>query len=110
LLSGGDNLAPQRVEGMLTLEPEIAQAMVYGDKRPHLVALIVPQSDATADQVAAAVERVNGRLAAIERVRRFAVAPEGFTIANGMLTPTLKARRGPILERYRDTLEGLYRG
>src|SRR5690606_33608778 len=40
--SGGDNIAPQRVEGFLTLEREIAQAMVYGDKRPYLVALLVP--------------------------------------------------------------------
>jgi len=84
--------------------------MVYGDKRPHLVALIVPQPETAPEQVGAAVERANGRLAALERVRRFALAPEGFTIANGMLTPTLKTRRGAILERYRDTLEGLYRG
>jgi long-chain acyl-CoA synthetase len=110
VLSGGDNVAPQRVEGLLTLEPEIAQAMVYGDKRPHLVALIVPQPEADAAGVAAAVERVNGRLAAIERVRRFVLAPEGFTIANGMMTPTLKVRRGAVVERFRDALEGLYHG
>ena len=47
--SGGDNVAPQRVEGMLTVEPEIEQAMVYGDKRPHLVALLVPNTDFAAD-------------------------------------------------------------
>jgi len=110
VVSGGDNIAPQRIEGLLTLEPEIAQAMVYGDRRPHLVALIVAEPEVAPDAVAAAVERVNARLAAIERVRRFAVAPEGFTITNGMLTPTLKARRGVIIERYRDVLEGLYRG
>src|SRR5690606_20287546 len=42
--SGGDNVSPQRVEGFLTLQPEIHQAMVYGDKRPYLVALIVPDA------------------------------------------------------------------
>jgi long-chain acyl-CoA synthetase len=110
VLSGGDNVAPQRVEGLLTLEPEIAQAMVYGDKRPHVVALIVAAPDADQAQVAAAVERVNARLAAIERVRRFALAPEAFTIANGLMTPTLKTRRSAVLARYRDALEALYRG
>jgi long-chain acyl-CoA synthetase len=110
VLSGGDNVAPQRVEGLLTLQPEIAQAMVYGDKRPHLVALIVPAPDADQPQVAAAVDRVNARLAAIERVRRFVFAPEEFTIANGLMTPTLKTRRGAVLARYRDALETLYRG
>ena len=110
VLSGGDNVAPQRVEGLLTLEPEIAQAMVYGDKRPHLVALIIAAPEADHAQVAAAVERVNARLPAIERLRRFALAPEPFTIANGLLTPTLKTRRSAALAHYRDTLEALYRG
>ena len=47
--SGGDNISPQRVEGYLTLQPEIAQAMVYGDRRPHLVALLVPAAEAAAE-------------------------------------------------------------
>src|SRR5262249_3885782 len=110
VLSGGDNIAPQRVEGQLTLEPEIAQAMVYGDKRPHLVALIAPAPDADQARVSDAVERVNARLTGLERVRRFVLAPDGFTIANGMLTPTMKVRRGAVLARYRDALESLYRG
>jgi long-chain acyl-CoA synthetase len=108
--SGGDNLAPQKIEGMLTLEPEIAQAMVYGDKRPHIVALIVPNPESDRDAVAEAIERVNARLSVIERVRRFALAPEEFTIANGMMTPTLKVRRAQVIARYRDVLEAMYRG
>ncbi|MFQ5784229.1 MAG: AMP-dependent synthetase/ligase [Alphaproteobacteria bacterium] len=128
--SGGDNLSPQRVEGVLALEPEIAQAMVYGDRRPHLVALIVPDPQfvedyakargcdadlaALADDadlrraLGAAVERANTGLSAIEKVKRFAVAPEPFTIDGGELTPTMKIRRHAILARYRETLEGLY--
>ena len=47
--SGGDNIAPQRIEGFLTLQPEIAQAMVYGDRKPNLVALIVPDPDFMSD-------------------------------------------------------------
>ena len=62
----GDNVAPQRVEGMLTLQPEIAQAMVYGDRRPHLVALIVPEAELVGDpavqqKLSKAVDRVNRR-------------------------------------------------
>ena len=113
--SGGDNLSPQRVEGVLMLEPEIAQAMVYGDARPHLVALIVAD-DAFAEShdgdiataIAAAVERATAGLSPIERVKRFALAPEPFTIDNGELTPTLKIRRHAITARYRELLDGLY--
>ncbi len=121
--SGGDNLSPQRVEGVLMLEPEIAQAMVYGDARPHLVALIVPDAEfaetlagnggGDGDErltkaIGAAVERATAGLSPIERVKRFALAPEPFTIDNGELTPTLKIRRHAITARYRDLLEGLY--
>ncbi|MGH6660708.1 MAG: AMP-dependent synthetase/ligase [Rhodospirillales bacterium] len=129
--SGGDNVSPQRIEGILTLEPEIAQAMVYGDKHPHLVGLLVPnaewlakwsaetgktgtlkelvQDPALAKTLAAVVERVNGGLSQIEKVRRFAVAAEPFTPDNGLLTPTLKIRRHKIKEIYGERLKALYR-
>ena len=57
--SGGDMIAPARVEGALTLEPEIAQAMVFGDRRPYLVAVIVPDPE-----FAAAVRRRHGEAGA----------------------------------------------
>ena len=80
----GDNVSPQRIEGMLTLQPEIAQAMVYGDRRPHLVALLVPgagdrQPADLQQRPAAAVDRVNADLSVVERVRRFILADEPFT-------------------------------
>ena len=124
--SGGDNIAPQRVEGVLTLEPEIAQALVYGDRRAHLVALIVPAEDfiesrgkglSLADlagdadfhgALGEAVRRASDSLSSIEKVKRFAIAKEPFTIDNGEMTPTLKTRRHAIISRYRDTLDGLY--
>jgi long-chain acyl-CoA synthetase len=128
--SGGDNLSPARVEGMLTAAPEIGQAMVYGDKRPHLVAIVVPDADFLAAwskrngksgalaeaarddalhrEMNDAVERINANLSVIERVRRILVAPEPFTIENEMMTPTLKLRRHVITNRYRDALERLY--
>ena len=128
--SGGDNVSPQRVEGMLILEPEIAQAMVFGDRRPHLVGLLVPDAEwlrswaeskgvepdlaamcrnqALHAALAEAIERVNKNLSRIERVRRFVIAREPFTIENRQLTPTLKIRRHRIKKEYGEALEALY--
>jgi len=109
----GDNVAPQRVEGMLTLQPEIAQAMVYGDRKPHLVALLVPdpeiadQADVTR-RLAAAVDRVNAELSVIEKVRRFIIADAPFSVENEQLTPSMKIRRHVIKACYGDRLEALY--
>ena len=128
----GDNVAPQKVEGMLTLQREVAQAMIVGDKRPYMVALIVPDPDWTQEWCArtgrgcdakalmddldyraalsAAVERVNRDLSVTERVRRFILADEPFTIENEQLTPSLKIRRHMIRQVYGERLEALYRG
>ncbi len=128
--SGGDSLSPLRVEGFLTHEPEIAQAMVYGDYRAYLVGLVVPDTefmegwaesngkpcdlatladDAAFHQaLAATVERANARLSILERVRHFAIAPEPFSIANGQMTPTLKVRRHAVREAYGARLDALY--
>ncbi|HEY1504579.1 MAG TPA: long-chain fatty acid--CoA ligase [Stellaceae bacterium] len=116
--SGGDMIAPARIEGALTLEPQIAQAMVYGDRRPYLVAVIVPAQDvidhakgaeaALSKTVGAVVARVNQSLANIERVRRFVIAKEAFTTANGQMTPTLKIRRHEIRKVYGVALDALY--
>ena len=110
----GDNVSPQRIEGMLTLQPEIAQAMVYGDRRPHLVALLVPDPEiAGAVDLHAllqrAVDRVNGDLSVIEKVRRFILADEGFSIENEQLTPSMKIRRHVISKVYGERLDGLFR-
>ncbi len=127
----GDNVAPQRIEGMLTLQPEIAQAMVAGDKRPYLVGLIVPDAEwalewaraqdekfdlkslqqlpAFRSAVRAAIDRVNADLSVIEKVRQFTFADEAFSIENQEMTPSLKIRRHKIKERYGARLDGLYR-
>ncbi|HEY7005473.1 MAG TPA: AMP-dependent synthetase/ligase, partial [Sphingomicrobium sp.] len=108
----GDNVSPQRIEGMLTLQSEIAQAMVYGDRRPHLVALLVadPEIAGLADlqqRLQAAVDRVNADLSVIERVRRFIVAESPFSIENEQLTPSMKIRRHVISKAYGDQLDAL---
>jgi long-chain acyl-CoA synthetase len=110
----GDNVSPQRIEGMLTLQPEIAQAMVYGDRRPHLVALLVPDPEVASandlhDRLEGAVDRVNADLSVIEKVRRFIVADEPFSIENEQLTPSMKIRRHVITGHYGDRLAALYR-
>jgi len=129
--SGGDNIAPQRVEGIICMEPEIAQAMVYGDKRPHLVALVVPDEAWLREWAAAGGKngnlaeltgdlelrkvlspifmRINEKLSPIERVRHYMVADSPFTIDNEQMTPTMKTRRHKITEVYGEQLAGLYR-
>lgn len=130
--SGGDNVAPQRLENLLALEPVIGQVMVAGDGRPFLVALIVPDAQAARDwakrhgkpadlaeltgdddfrkYVGEAVERVNRSISGIERIRKFALTAEPFGIENAQLTPTLKIRRHEIRKRYGGLLDSLYSG
>lgn len=130
--SGGDMISPARIEAALTLEPEISQAMVHGDRRPYLVAVVVPDADylktwakeagAGADlatvadhdglrrSLATVVGRVNARLPQPERVRQFVVAGEPFSIENSMMTPSLKIRRHVIRETYGPALDRLYEG
>ncbi len=127
----GDNVAPQKVEGMLTLRPEIAQAMIFGDRRPYLVAVLVAdpewtqqwcaengdvcdfqrlaENSAYRTAIGHAVETVNRDLSPTERIRRFILADEPFTIDNEQLTPSLKIRRHVLRETYADRLNALYR-
>ena len=126
----GDNISPARVEGMLTLQPEILQAMVHGDRRPYLVGLIVPDPEWALDwarangmprdmaklrgepefgrALQAAVDRVNARVGTHEKVRRIVVADAAFSVDNGEMTPSLKIRRHRIEAAYGDRLDRLY--
>jgi long-chain acyl-CoA synthetase len=128
--SGGDNVAPQRVEGILVLQPEIDQAIVYGDGRPHLVALIVPDAEFAKAYarthglqpelaqlvqhkhferaLGEAVTRANESLSVIERVRHFRLMAEPFTIEKGTMTPTLKLKRQLIYGVHKGLFESMY--
>src|SRR5437763_1951548 len=130
--SGGDMISPARVEGALTLMPEIAQAMVFGDRRPYLVAVLVPDPEFAAaykggragpgdlaalvgdpgfhKALGEIVGRVNETLAPPERIRRFLIANEPFSTANGQLTPTLKVRRHAVRKVYGAGFDMLYEG
>ncbi len=128
----GENVSPQKVEGMLTLQPEIFQAMVSGDKRPHLVGLVVPDPEwavewaqandedydlkalcdlpAFRSAVMAAVDRVNAQVSVTEKVRKIVLTPDAFTVDNEMLTPSMKIRRHVIRQSFGDKLDALYKG
>ncbi len=107
VLSGGENVSPARIETMLMAEVEIAQAVVAGEGRTGVSALVVPADGHDAVGVALAVSRVNMRLSVTERIRKHAVV-EPFTLENGLLTPTYKIRRVLVLRARADVVAGLH--
>ena len=129
--SYGKNISPRPIEERLTNSRFIAQAMVYGDDRKHLVALIVPDRDALVqyagehsvpfdgygellrrDEIRSLlqseIDSANERAPSYERIRAFDTLEEAFTLENGMLTPTLKPRRGRISMIHKDLIDALY--
>lgn len=131
--ANGKKIVPDPIETLLKAIPGVSQAAVYGDSKPYLVALLtldpesvmawaarqgvtassaaeVEASPRFAQHLADGVARVNSQLARFETVKRYAVAPEDFTMENGLLTPTQKIKRGPLYAHYHDLIEGLYAG
>ena len=116
--SGGENISPMRVEARLSGQPNIAQAMVDGDRRPWLAAVIAPSEECLQraggrrDKIISLIQNdidtANARLTTSERIRRFVLAEDGFTIENKRLTPTLKIRRHIIRRDFRDQIDRLY--
>ena len=131
ITSSGKNIAPQVIEQKLKFSPWISQAVVIGERRPYITALLTLDEAAVkqfAEQksiaygdyaeltqhpdilglVEAHVAEVNENLAGIEQVKRFKILSEDFTVDNGTITPTLKIKRKPIAERYTAEIESLY--
>ena len=114
--SGGDNIAPTRPEGSLIFQDTIFQAMVEGDRRPYLVAIIVPEKEKVSnltDQeintlISEEVKKANESLSSIEKIRKFIVILDPFSTDNGLLTPTMKVRRHKVKEIYGEALNDLY--
>jgi long-subunit acyl-CoA synthetase (AMP-forming) len=130
--AAGKNMSPANIEAALkTASPLIGQACVIGDRRPYNVALLVLDSDGTAafavehavgdealgavaeaeaivEAVADGVRRANGRLSRVEQIKRFRILEEEWEPGGDELTPTMKLKRRPIAEKYREEIEALY--
>jgi long-chain acyl-CoA synthetase len=113
--SGGDNISPQKIEGLLTIQEEIMQAAVFGDKQSYLVALIVPDETWSKGQtkdikltIKAVVDRVNKSLSTIEKIKRFTIISSPFSIENEQMTPTMKVRRHIVRDKYEAQLNKMY--
>jgi long-chain acyl-CoA synthetase len=128
--AGGKNVSPQNIENLLKGIPWVSQALVVGDRRPHLIALItldeeelakwaaergldgnaadLSQRDDVRKLVDEAVEGVNEKLARFEQVRRFEILPRDFSPEENEITPTLKLKRRVVEEHFAPEIEALY--
>ncbi len=105
---GGDNISPSKIENILCLNENIKQSLVYGDKKNYLVALIVTEKEINYEKIKEILENINKNLTLVEKIKKFVLINEEFTINNGMLTPTLKLKRKEIIKNYKHQLENLY--
>ena len=105
---GGDNISPSKIENILCLNKSIKQSFVYGDKKNYLVTIIVCDKEIKNDQIKLVIEKINKNFTIIEKIKKFIVINEEFTIENGMMTPTLKLKRKEIIKNYKQQLENLY--
>ena len=106
--SGGDNISPTKIENILCLNEFIKQAFIYGDKKNYLVAIIVCEKEINNTIIKQIIENINNNLTLIEKIKKFILINDEFTIDNGMLTPTLKLKRREIIKNYKKQLEDLY--
>ena len=128
--AGGKNVAPQPIEALLKRDPIVAEAMLVGDRRPYVSAVLAPDVATLEQRLGAGaaagglddlvrredvralfqpvVDQANAELASFEQVKRFALLPAQFSIDTGELTPTLKLKRRVVTERWRDVIEGIY--
>ena len=107
---GGDNISPVKVETALTNSNFIEQSLVYGDNKPYLVALIVLNSEINIKEkeLNDEIEKINKNLTKIEKIKKYFVIKEKFSIENGTMTPTLKLKRYKIINIYKKDFEKLY--
>ena len=108
---GGDNISPVKLENDLVKIDFVEQALVYGDNKPYLVALLVlakDKKDLTNEVIQNEIDKINKNLSIIEKIKKFFIISEQFTIENEMLTPTLKLKRYKIIKKYKDDYEKLY--
>jgi long-chain acyl-CoA synthetase len=109
--AGGDNISPAKIENQLTNSPAIDQCMVYGDGKNYLVALIVPNKEfeGQKEKINEIVGEINKNLTLLEKIKKFNLINESFSIENGLLTPTMKVKRNKVIARYKNILENFYK-
>ncbi len=109
--AGGDNISPAKIENQLTNFQEIEQAMVYGDAKNYLVAIIVPAKDFSKqkEKIHELVKKINNNLTLVEKIKKIYLIEESFTIENGLLTPTMKVKRNKVIAKYKNILDKLYK-
>ena len=115
--AGGKNVAPQNLENELKAHKVVSQALVVGDRRPYIVALITVDPEVTRDlspadvhvAVERAVDAVNADHSRFEQIKRFTIVDREFSLEQDEVTPTLKLRRKVILEHFARDVEDLYR-
>ena len=107
---GGDNISPLKIENMLTGSAKIDQAIVYGDNKPYLVALLILNKEfkQNNENIDEEIEIINKNLTKVEKIKKYFVIKDNFTIENGMMTPTLKLKRFKIINKYKNNFENLY--
>jgi len=108
---GGENISPIKIENDLNKSDLIEQSLVYGDNKPYLVSLIVLSQEYknnTEEQTQEEIDKINKNLSKIEKIKKFIIVKEQFTIENGLMTPTLKIKRYKIINTYKTELEKLF--
>jgi len=109
--AGGDNISPAKIENQLSNSPAIDQSMVYGDGKNYLVAIIVPTKDfkGQKEKISEIIHEVNKNLTLVEKIKKFHLINENFSIENGLLTPTMKVKRNKVVAKYKNILENFYK-
>jgi long-chain acyl-CoA synthetase len=108
---GGDNISPIKIENDLNKSNFIEQSLVYGDNKPYLVSLLVispEHKNITKEKIQEEIEKINKNLTKIEKIKKFLIIEDQFTIENNMMTPTLKLKRYKIIKNYKIELEKLF--
>jgi len=107
--STGKKVSPALLENMLKEHHLISQAMVYGEGRSFLVALITLNAPGSRETIQSIIDNVNRRVSSTESIKRFAILERDFEIARDEITPTGKLKRDVITDRFREQIEELYK-
>ena len=111
ITTGGDNISPIKIENDLNKSDFIEQSLVYGDNKPYLVSLIVLNSEnknISKEKIQQEIDKINSNLTKIEKIKKFIIIKNQFSIENNMMTPTLKLKRYKIIKKYEKELEKLF--